>query len=74
MYTEYKSKSEILADSDVVPLLDLSGVPSDSNDWYINRKSAYSRLNQDELRFDDTVNGTTTWVDTIQAIKEEFPK
>lgn len=38
------------------------------------RSKAYSQLNQDEMRFDDVTNGTTTWVDAINAIKEEFPK
>ena len=39
-----------------------------------NRKSEYVKLNQDEMRFDDEVNGTTTWIDTIKKIKERFPK
>ena len=38
------------------------------------RKSEYSKLNQDELRYDDEVNGTTIWIDTIKEIKERFPK
>ena len=29
---------------------------------------------QDEMRYDDTKNSTTTWVDAIDAIKAEFPK
>ena len=39
-----------------------------------NRKSAYDLLNQDEMRYDDVKNSTTTWVDAIDAIKQEFPK
>ncbi|MCG3651982.1 hypothetical protein L5F32_06820 [Aliarcobacter butzleri] len=38
------------------------------------RKSEYSKLNQDELRYDDQINGTTIWIDTIREIKEKFPK
>jgi len=38
------------------------------------RKAEYAKLNQDEMRFDDEVNGTTTWIDTIKAIKEKYPK
>ena len=38
------------------------------------RKDAYDLLNQDELRFDDLVNSTTTWVDAINAIKAQYPK
>ena len=38
------------------------------------RKAAYDLLNQDELRYDDLINSTTTWPDAIAAIKLEFPK
>jgi hypothetical protein len=38
------------------------------------RKMEYAKLNQDEMRFDDQVNGTTTWVDAINAIKAAHPK
>jgi len=38
------------------------------------RKAKYDLLNQDELRFDDQVNSTTTWVDAINAIKAAHPK
>ena len=39
-----------------------------------DRAVEYSKLNQDELRFDDLENGTTTWQDSINAIKQQFPK
>ncbi len=38
------------------------------------RKAEYNKLNQDEMRFDDLVNGTTTWQDAIIAIKNKYPK
>ena len=39
------------------------------------RVKAYAEMgNQDEMRFDDLINGTTTWKDAILAIKAEFPK
>jgi hypothetical protein len=38
------------------------------------RKAKYDLLNQDEMRFDDLVNSTTTWVDAINAIKAAHPK
>ena len=38
------------------------------------RRAKYDELNQFEMQFDDQVNGTTTWVDAINAIKAEFPK
>jgi len=42
--------------------------------WIRDRKKAYLELNQDELRFDDLMNGTTTWQDAILAIKAKYPK
>ena len=39
-----------------------------------DRKFEYDLLDQDEMRFDDQVNGTTTWVDAINAIKAAHPK
>ena len=39
-----------------------------------DRKEKYDKLNQDEMRYDDQVNSTTTWVDAINAIKAAHPK
>ena len=38
------------------------------------RKAKYDLLNQDEMRYDDLINSTTTWQDAIAAIKQEYPK
>ena len=46
----------------------------DNLDWSRARKAKYDLLNQDEMRFDDLENGTTTWVDAINAIKDAHPK
>ena len=46
----------------------------DSQLYARTRKAKYDLLNQDEMRFDDQVNGTTTWVDAINAIKAAHPK
>ena len=46
----------------------------DSQEYARNRKAKYDVLNQDELRFDDLENTTTTWQDAINAIKLEYPK
>ena len=46
----------------------------DSQEYARKRKAKYDLLNQDELRFDDLENNTTTWQDTINAIKLEYPK
>ena len=39
-----------------------------------SRKVEYDKLNQEEMRFDDLVNSTTTWHDAIAAIKVAIPK
>tara|TARA_R110000796_G_scaffold89498_1_gene192972 strand:- start:153 stop:431 length:279 start_codon:yes stop_codon:yes gene_type:complete len=39
-----------------------------------SRKAKYDLLNQDEMRYDDLINSTTTWQDAIAAIKQEYPK
>ena len=46
----------------------------DPNAYQELRRSEYNKLNQDEMRFDDLINGTTTWVDSIKAIKAKYPK
>lgn len=47
----------------------------DLNANYLNNRiEAYALLNQDEMRFDDLINNTTTWQDAILAIKAKFPK
>ncbi len=43
-------------------------------DVRLNRKAKYDLLNQDEMRYDDLINSTTTWQDAIAAIKTEYPK
>jgi len=39
-----------------------------------DRKDRYDKLNQDEMRYDDMINNTTTWRDGISAIKADHPK
>ena len=46
----------------------------DALDYSRLRKAKYDLLNQDEMRFDDQANSTTTWVDAINAIKTAHPK
>ena len=46
----------------------------DSQAYARSRKVEYDKLNQDEMRYDDLVNSTTTWQDAIAAIKVAIPK
>jgi len=59
--------------SELVENTRLQGI-YDSQEYARNRKAKYDLLNQDELRFDDLENTTTTWQDAINAIKLEYPK
>ena len=46
----------------------------DSQAYARSRKVEYDKLNQEEMRYDDLVNSTTTWQDAIAAIKTSIPK
>jgi hypothetical protein len=46
----------------------------DSQAYARSRKQEYDKLPQFEMQFDDNRDGTTTWVDSINEIKERFPK
>ena len=46
----------------------------DSQVYARSRKVEYDKLNQEEMRYDDLVNSTTTWQDAIAAIKTSIPK
>ena len=63
-----------MADAEVP--LDLTEVADNTliTGWYDKRVAAYQELNQDEMRFDDEVNNTTTWIEAIKAIKAKYPK
>lgn len=45
-----------------------------ANAYKGKRKAEYDQLNQHEMQFDDQRDGTTTWVDAINAIKAKYPK
>ena len=45
-----------------------------ANAYKGNRLAEYAKLNQYEMMFDDQRDSTTTWVDTVNAIKAQFPK
>jgi hypothetical protein len=46
----------------------------DSLSYARSRKQEYDKLPQFEMQFDDQRDGTSTWVDSINEIKERFPK
>ena len=47
----------------------------EANQYARDRKVAYpSWNNQLDMQYHDLVDGTTTWKDAIQAIKDKYPK
>lgn len=54
-------------------ILELETVYNDT-EYARLRKAEYDLLNQFELRAEDALNGTTIWMDSILAIKAQFPK
>ena len=46
----------------------------DSQAYARSRKQEYDKLPQFEMQFDDQRDGTSTWIDSINEIKERFPK
>ena len=42
--------------------------------YVAKRREEYDKLNQFEMQFDDQRDGTTTWVDAINGIKDKYPK
>ncbi len=47
----------------------------DANQYQRDRAKAYPSLqDQADMQFHDLANGTTTWLDAIQAVKDTYPK
>ena len=47
----------------------------DSKQYARDRAEAYPSLqDQADMQFHDLANGTTTWLDAIQAVKDAYPK
>ena len=47
----------------------------DANQYQRDRATAYPSLaDQADMQFHDAVDGTTTWQDAIQAVKDAYPK
>ena len=45
------------------------------NEYQRQRAAEYpSMADQQDMQFHDAVNGTTTWKDAIQAVKDKYPK
>jgi len=49
--------------------------PEDTRTYADFRQQAYPSLaDQADMQFHDAVDGTTTWQDAIQAVKDAYPK
>ena len=46
-----------------------------ANQYKVQRASAYPSIQEQlDMQYWDAINGTTTWQDAINAVKQEFPK
>ena len=58
---------------EVVSLSDGGKVVAD--DWLTHRLNAYpNRGDAEDMKFHDAIEGTTTWIEAIQAVKAKYPK
>lgn len=47
----------------------------DPDTYKYQRQSAYPSIQEQlDMQYWDAINGTTTWQDAINAVKQEFPK
>ena len=72
--SEVKSNITQPTDAEIATELTRLQAAYDAQAYARSRKAAYDLLNQDEMRYDDLINSTTTWQDAIAAIKQEYPK
>ena len=72
--SEVKSNITQPTDAEIATELTRLQAAYDAQAYARSRKAAYDLLNQDEMRYDDLINSTTTWQDAIAAIKTEYPK
>jgi len=66
----YNTEKQRVADAEAQAAIDAEAALTYAD----RRKAKYDALPQFEMQYDDAINGTTTWVDAINAIKAEFPK
>lgn len=67
---EREQPTKIMIDNEIIKL----NKEYKLNEYSRLREIEYKKLNQDELRYDDFVNNTTIWIDTITLIKIKYPK
>tara|TARA_R110000868_G_scaffold65060_2_gene195125 strand:- start:9 stop:317 length:309 start_codon:yes stop_codon:yes gene_type:complete len=72
--SEVKTNITQPTDAEIATELTRLQAAYDAQAYARSRKAAYDLLNQDEMRYDDLINSTTTWQDAIAAIKTEYPK
>ena len=68
------NKAVVLNESAITVEVNRLQAAYDALEYSRLRKAQYDLLNQDEMRYDDVKNSTTTWVDAIDAIKAAHPK
>ena len=71
---EWLDGTAVIANSAIGAEVTRLGTEWTNHAYQRNRKAKYMALKQDEMRYDDLKNSTTTWVDAIDAIKAAHPK
>jgi hypothetical protein len=55
--------------------LELVNAWVDPDTYKYQRQSAYPSIQEQlDMQYWDTINGTTTWQDAINAVKQQYPK
>ena len=70
----YHAGTPEIPKADIVAMMAELKADFDSKQYQRDRKAEYNKLNQFEMQFDDQRDGTTTWVDAINGIKDKYPK
>ncbi len=70
----WHNDAPVIPKADIVAMMAELQADYDSKQYQRDRKVEYDKLNQFEMQFDDQRDGTTTWVDAINGIKDKYPK
>ena len=65
------SSEQVAVDAELIRLQ----AEFDAQEYARSRKAEYPSIeDQQDMQFHDAIDGTTTWQDAIQAVKDKYPK
>ena len=66
---------ELTFDENGLPLITEKPEPQPVPEYIGQRVMAYPSITEQlDMQYHDKINGTTTWADAIQAVKDKYPK